>query len=338
MDFESNFLKKYGILKWDEFTVLNNDRLSVNEKITNKVITESELLQQFKVELSLLNSCKLKIKDELEKTHDVIDTGILTLLCKRIIDLFDHMHVLFSIKKELLSDYINVCQDNALYINAEQLDILLDAVLCFGDDQHIWIQLLKLHLKLNNLDKLMNVFQEGVRSLKENSLPLWKMIIRYLGDKRPDMVRTLLEEGSNISYENISMEIRPKYLKWCIEFEDMDVTRKIFNELKVLKPPCCKLYLTMIAIESEESDFELDTARKLYDEACTLFGKDNIGLWIDYVRFEQTKGSMVLKRRICNKAVFTLEYNLKDIFVDEYYSLEREYRKKLCAGLIIIED
>jgi len=73
------------------------------------------------------------------------------------------------------------------------------------------------------------------------------------------------------------LEIRPKYLKWCIEFKDIDATRNLFNELKELKPPCCKLYLVMISIESEILDFELSTVRKLYDEACILFGRDNIG-------------------------------------------------------------
>jgi len=75
-----------------------------------------------------------------------------------------------------------------LCLNAEQLDILLEAVLCIGDKQKIWIQLLKLYLKLNNLDKLMNVFQEGVRSLKNNSLPLWKILIRHFKRRCPDMV------------------------------------------------------------------------------------------------------------------------------------------------------
>jgi len=32
----------------------------------------------------------------------------------------------------------------------------------------------------------------------------------------------------------------------------------------------------MIAIESEESDIDLDIVRKLFDDACTLFGRDNI--------------------------------------------------------------
>lgn len=42
----------------------------------------------------------------------------------------------------------------------------------------------------------------------------------------------------------------------------------------------------MMAIESETSDFELLTVRKLYDEACILFGTDNIGKeWSIYLFF-----------------------------------------------------
>ncbi|XP_015367892.1 PREDICTED: U3 small nucleolar RNA-associated protein 6 homolog [Diuraphis noxia] len=338
MDRENEFLKKYNILKWDEFTELNNDRISVNEKITNKVITKHELLSQFRVELSLLNACKHKIKDELEKTDDVIDTQILVSLCKRITYLFDHMHILFSIEVELLSCYINFCLDNTLCINAEQLDILLDAVSCTGDNQTIWIQLLKLHLKLNNLDKLMKVFHEGVRLLKNNSLPLWKILIRHLKRRRPDMVQTILEEGSIISYENISMEIRPKYLEWCIEFKGIDFTRTQFIKLILLKPACCKLYLTMIAIEYEESDIDVEIIRKLFDATCTLFGSDNIKVWIEYIRFEHIDGSQKLKRSIFNKALWKLETNLKDIFMDEYNNLEREFRSDLGNEVITIDD
>ncbi|XP_025193926.1 uncharacterized protein LOC112593640 [Melanaphis sacchari] len=338
MDFERVFLKAYNILKWDEFTVLNNDRASINEKITNKVITKHELLSQFKVELSLLNACKHKIKDELEQNLDVIDTQVLVLLSKRVIDLFDHMHVLFSIDEELLSYYINFCQDNVSYIHVDQLDILLDAVLCTVNNQKIWIQLLKLHLEINNYDKLMNVFQEGVRSLKTNSLPLWRIIIRYMRNRRPDMIQTLLEEGSNISYENISLEIRPKYLKWCIEYKDLDAARKLFNELKELKPPCCKLYLVMISVELEILDCDLGTVRKLYDEACILFGRNNIGVWLDYIRFEQTDGSLKLVESIYSKGLWKLEQNLRNTFIEEYNNIKREFKEKLGNEIIVIDD
>jgi len=65
---------------------------------------------------------------------------------------------------------------------------LLDAVLCTENNQKIWIRLIKLYLELNSFDKLMIVFQEGVRSLKNKSLPLWKMMIRFMQIRRPDMV------------------------------------------------------------------------------------------------------------------------------------------------------
>ncbi|CAH1724851.1 uncharacterized protein LOC114125601 isoform X2 [Aphis gossypii] len=308
MDFESEFLKTYRILKWDEFTVLNNDRISINEKITNKVITKHELLLQFKAELSLLNACKHKIKDELEQGLDVIDTQVLVLLSKRVIELFDHMHVLFSIDEKLLFYFINFCQDNVSYIHVDQLDILLDAVLCTENNQKIWIRLLKLYLELNSFDKLMTVFQEGVRSLKKNSLPLWKIIIRFMQIRRPDM------------------------------YKDIDATRNLFNELKKLKPPCYKLYLIMMAIESETSDFELLTVRKLYDEACILFGTDNIEVWLDYIRFEQTDGSPKLMESIYTRGLWKLEPNLKNTFIEEYNNIKREFMNSLGKEVIVIDD
>lgn len=73
------------------------------------------------------------------------------------------------------------------------------------------------------------------------------------------------------------MEIRLKYLEWSIEFKDIDATRDLFNQLKDLEPESCKLYLAMIAIEREVPNYELDTIRKLYDDACNLFGRSNVG-------------------------------------------------------------
>jgi len=73
------------------------------------------------------------------------------------------------------------------------------------------------------------------------------------------------------------LEIRLKYLEWCIEFKDIDATRYLFNQLKDLQPQSCKLYLAMIAIEREEPNYEIDAIRKMYDDACNLFGRSNFG-------------------------------------------------------------
>lgn len=49
-------------------------------------------------------------------------------------------------------------------------------------------------------------------------------------------------------------------------------------------------------------------------------------MWIEYIRFEHTDGSRKLKRSIASQALWKLETGLKDIFLDEYNDLEREFR------------
>lgn len=343
MGFEGNFLKKYNIMKYDEYIQLNNDRHIVNKKITEKLIKKRELLSHFKVELSLLNACKLKIKDELEKTDDVIDTEILVLLCNHAFILFRNIHVFFSIEEDLLSLFINFCLDNVSYMNVNQLDIVLAAVLRVPNNQNIWIQLMKLHLTLDifDHDRLMVAFSQGVRALKD-SLPLWKILIRNLRYRRPEIVETLLKEatkGTEDFYdEKISLEIRPKYLEWCIEFKGIDATRDLFNELKDLKPACLKLYLVMIAIEREEPNYELDTVRQLYEEVTKLCGSDNVEVWIDYIRFEQEYGNKSLKKKIYYKAVFKLKTELLTTLFDQHERLEREFWAALSKEVIVVDD
>ncbi|XP_060865287.1 uncharacterized protein LOC132941308 isoform X2 [Metopolophium dirhodum] len=330
MDYEDSFLKKYNIMKLDEYIELYNNRSTVNKKITENVITKRELLSHFRVELSLLNACKLKIKDELEKTHDVIDTQILVFLCNHAFILFRNIHVFFSIEEDLLSLFINFCQDNVSYINVNQLDILLAVVMRVPNNQNIWIQLIKLHLTIDSFDhdKLMVAFSQGVRALND-SLPLWKILIRNLRYRRPEIVETLLKEatkGTEDFYdEKLSLEIRPKYLEWCIEFKDIHATRDLFNELKDFKPACPKLYLVMIAIEREEPNYELDTVRQLYEEVTKLCGNDNVEVWIDYIRFEQEYGNKGLKQKIYYKAVFNLQRQFLDTLFEQHESLEREF-------------
>jgi len=74
-------------------------------------------------------------------------------------------------------------------MNVNQLDIVLAAVLRVPNNQNIWIQLMKLHLTLDifDHDRLMVAFSQGVRALKD-SLPLWKILIRNLRYRRPEIV------------------------------------------------------------------------------------------------------------------------------------------------------
>lgn len=57
--------------------------------------------------------------------------------------------------------------------------------------------------------------------------------------------------------------------------------RQIFNSLKRLKPKCYDLYKIMIRFETlsitSKEKKQINYVRKLYNEACNLFGNTNIG-------------------------------------------------------------
>ncbi|XP_029347209.1 uncharacterized protein LOC100569125 isoform X3 [Acyrthosiphon pisum] len=308
------FVKTYGIMKCDEYDFLNFERLSVNKKITNKVITKRELMSHIKVELTLLIRCKRKIKDELEKNHKVEDFNVIKFLCDQVFVMFHKMHELFSVEEDILSPFIKFCQEDV-----DGFDMQLS----------------------DHRDKLFNAFTKGVLALKD-SLPLWKILIRHLRYKSPEVVEVLFKEatkGTKYFYdENISLAFRPRYLEWCLEFKGIDATRELFNDLKTLKPACHRLYLVMIAIEREEPNYEFDTIRKLFEEVTTLCGRDNVGVWIDYMRFEQENGNKRLNHKIIYNAVFKVKRELLGTLYEQHHSLEKEFWTALGKEVIVIDD
>lgn len=75
----------------------------------------------------------------------------------------------------------------------------------------------------------------------------------------------------------IISEIRPKYLEWYIMNKDIIAGRKLFNYLKNMEPPCKSVYMSMISFEKMQINLKPKRLRKLYDEVCCKFGKDDVG-------------------------------------------------------------
>lgn len=127
---EIHFMKTYSILKWDELIKLNDDRKSLNQKITLGLATREELSKQIKVELNMLDTCQLKIDQEMkENDTEYINTEILTILSNRINELYNNMFVLFPVEKTSLSEYIEFCSNNV----SEKITILMVLNLNFHD-------------------------------------------------------------------------------------------------------------------------------------------------------------------------------------------------------------
>jgi len=57
------------------------------------------------------------------------------------------------------------------------------------DSVELWITLVSYYLSYDNLEMGIEVFQAGVRALASKSMPLWKILILYLGNTHPKLVK-----------------------------------------------------------------------------------------------------------------------------------------------------
>lgn len=56
----------------------------------------------------------------------------------------------------------------------------------------LWTKLLSYYVNYDSLEMAIEAFQAGVRSLKGNSMPLWEIIILYMQNTHPKLVRPIL--------------------------------------------------------------------------------------------------------------------------------------------------
>ncbi|XP_060844936.1 U3 small nucleolar RNA-associated protein 6 homolog [Rhopalosiphum padi] len=580
---EIHFMKTYSILKWDELIKLNDDRKSLNQKITLGLATKDELLKQIKVELNMLDTCQLKIDQEMKENNTVyINTEILTILSNRINDMYNNMFLLFPVEKTSLTEYIEFCSNNTLFITkcsnmlntlmlryhsdpevyitaatyefddrndvdsarqyfseglkyhknckrlyveefwvevqhlektagaslsiamgkyrnlikhfegdikfhfilldraiklsavrelqcnivrdmvrkyrhselmwqklakihfdgfiyhqeTEQLHydknyisgirnciktyedglkenlplknkhklwnfyidhvieirksyrmkketirnfmnetmertfqeahnnkalrksehyiywakntnkdghrILRKAVEVIEDSVELWIHLISYYLSYDCLEMGIEAFQAGVRALTSKSMPLWEILILYLGNTHPKLLQQLYHEGSHFPFPEINFIIRPEYLEWSVVHNGILSTRELFIELRDIKPECKQLYTTMISFEHTQNSgiTKLRTIRKLYNDVCNTFGQTDIKVWSDCIRFEYKYGSHKLVKEIYKASLLCLEPYLRNVMAKEFEKLKEEFVEDdpKDEGVIVIDD
>uniref|UniRef100_A0A2H8TXJ3 U3 small nucleolar RNA-associated protein 6 n=1 Tax=Melanaphis sacchari TaxID=742174 RepID=A0A2H8TXJ3_9HEMI len=580
---EIHFMKTYSILKWDELIKLNDDRKSLNQKITLGLATREELSKQIKVELNMLDTCQLKIDQEMkENDTEDINTEILTILSNRINELYNNMFLLFPVDKTSLSEYIEFCSNNTLFITkcSNMLDtlmsiyhsdpevyiiaatyefddrnnvesarkyfaeglkyhtnckhlyveefwvevqhlektagaslpiaiekyrnlikrfegdiefhfILLDraiqlsavrelqcnvvrdmvkkyrhselmwqklakihfdgfiyhqeteqlhydknyisgirnciktyedglkenlplknkhklwnfyidhvieirksyrmkketirnfmnetmerafqeahdnkallnaeyyiywakntnkdchrilrkAVEVIHDSVELWINLISYYLSYDSLEMGIEAFQAGVRALTKKSMPLWEILILYMGNTHPKLLQQLYHEGSHFPFPEVNCVIRPEYLEWSVVHNGILSTRELFIELRDIKPECKQLYTTMISFELTQNSgiTKLKTIRKLYNDVCNVFGHKDIEVWSDCIRFEYMYGSRKLVKEIYKASLLCLEPDLRSGMTEEFEKLKEEFMEEdpKDEGVIVIDD
>jgi len=68
----------------------------------------------------------------------------------------------------------------AEYRNLERDDISSKAIELNKNNPKVWIELLSIFIKREFSDMIFKVFQDGVKSLESDAMPLWQMMETYL--------------------------------------------------------------------------------------------------------------------------------------------------------------
>uniref|UniRef100_A0A1B0C6L3 U3 small nucleolar RNA-associated protein 6 homolog C-terminal domain-containing protein n=1 Tax=Glossina palpalis gambiensis TaxID=67801 RepID=A0A1B0C6L3_9MUSC len=118
---------------------------------------------------------------------------------------------------------------------------------------------------------------------------------------------------------------RADYLEYISATSTLDRTRREYDELSKMPPPCLELHRKMADVESKAlSVFRVDKSRwrKCYVNATHYFGKTNSQVWIDYIKFERDQGVPKNMAHLYERAKSTLDKQLVDNFMTEFTLLK----------------
>lgn len=113
------------------------------------------------------------------------------------------------------------------------------------------------------------------------------------------------------------LAIKPKLLQKTYEHNGLIATRSLYEELIRTPPTQIEVHKVMINIENTQEKPSLKGIRKCFECAVQHHGKDNVAIWMDYIKFETESGNAHNAPAIYRRAVGMLKKELVDEFIKE---------------------
>ncbi|XP_029341570.1 uncharacterized protein LOC100570537 isoform X2 [Acyrthosiphon pisum] len=190
-------------------------------------------MKQIKVELNMLDTCQLKIDQEMkENDTEYINTEILTILSNRINDMYNSMFLLFPVEKTSLSEYIEFCSNNTLFITkcSNMLDTLMSR---YHSDPEVHITAATYEFDdRNDVESARKFFAEGLKYHKNcSSLILEKINAILAQHKENDEGMRTVKFNFRKNLKNINIKIAKANSKTTKE-KLIEEKQKILNNYK----------------------------------------------------------------------------------------------------------
>ncbi|CAH1103478.1 unnamed protein product [Psylliodes chrysocephalus] len=176
-------------------------------------------------------------------------------------------------------DHYSMCADLEEELD-DKLKIVEIGLAVLPTSIELWKLKLEILLK-KDVSQIKEQFKKGILILKEESAPLWRMIINYhLNYSSINTIKEIYEEAIK-QPEEISNVIKPEYLEWVGTNLGIRAAREVYKEISETLPFCKNLHEEMFKLERKEFYIDVQDLERPLLLACHQFGHLDSEVWIN---------------------------------------------------------
>lgn len=132
-------------------------------------------------------------------------------------------------------------------------------------------------------EEIPRIFEKATKTIKEDSVDLWKTYISYCVDvKENDYIDSVFERA--MRNPQVAPALAPKYLSWTYSNYGITKCRSVYEDFIQQHRPCKELHAAMLKYEFFEFDGRCENWDKVFKRALEQFPHD-IDTWVDYMQF-----------------------------------------------------
>ncbi|EFJ19658.1 hypothetical protein SELMODRAFT_419083 [Selaginella moellendorffii] len=165
----------------------------------------------------------------------------------------------------------------------------------------LWVLRLTLEIQHGGLQMadISKLFLKALQLVQASEgKDIWKMALEYFSgmDTYLDIILRHLETalGGKGGGQELGA-VAWSAVSWFLHFDGVEKARQLYNRFLVLPGPSLYLFKRCIGLEAERGALGDQEAvkcmRRLFDAALEIYGREDVGIWLDYCALEKKVGN-----------------------------------------------
>ncbi|XP_039283649.1 uncharacterized protein LOC120351244 [Nilaparvata lugens] len=171
--------------------------------------------------------------------------------------------------------------------------VLQEATESVRSSVELWEMRLRIHLLWGEEETAEAIFDQAIKALKRDALPMWAIMLIYWNAKnRNSKIVKLLRRGSRMTFRPlICVVLRVIWLDRIAMRQGIGAARKYFQKMQHQRPFSVAFYHKMLQLESQEPELNVRFCRICHLSACINSGGTCFDVWKTFLLFEKQYGT-----------------------------------------------